>query len=179
MALGAYPPQALNETVAEIFGQIEPVATQQRAIGFGQFGVAFGIHAVGVTIVNDVVGFECPAFVINPRVAFGRNKVFFRIVAKFVRLDEHFRGSVLSLFRIRGQRPFAPAAGQAPAINAAPDKANASARESLTKRRARRMGAIAPAGQRRRPINRPPGAARRMRRAGSRRRPATMRRRTG
>ncbi len=42
--------------------------------------MAFGVNAVGVAIVDDPVGLKHPAFVVDARMAFGRNGVLVLVV---------------------------------------------------------------------------------------------------
>ena len=68
---------------------------EDRAVAFGQFGMTFGVDAVRIAVINDPVGLENAALVIDPRIAFGRDGILVLVVDEFIGLDEHFRVWVL------------------------------------------------------------------------------------
>ncbi len=81
--------QAFDEAVAKVIGQVESLAMRHGAIAVGEFRVAFRIDSAAIAVIDDAIRFERPALVINPRIAFGRNRVFINIIAKFAGLNEH------------------------------------------------------------------------------------------
>ena len=56
--VGRVEAQRIDEAVAEVVAQIHDLAVGDLAVRFGQPDVAFGVQALGVLVVDDLVGFE-------------------------------------------------------------------------------------------------------------------------
>ena len=93
--VGAFELQAVDEAVAELVCQIDDLAVHDLAVGFGEARIAFGAHALGVLLVDDLVGLQRGALVIDLDVADGEDAVVGVVVLQFVRAHEHLRVRVI------------------------------------------------------------------------------------
>ncbi len=103
-------PQAVDEAVAEIVGQVEGVAVQDGAVLLRQLGVPHREQALGRLVVDDLVGLQGSSVVVDAGVADRRHGVGLVVLVEFVGLDEHL-GVLVGLrleavgHRLRGDRP--------------------------------------------------------------------------
>ena len=81
-----------SEPIAEIIGQIEMIAIGHGAVGFGDLGIADCFDALGLAVVDNLVGFQYPALVIDLHVADRGNRVVVFIMHDLARLDQHAIG---------------------------------------------------------------------------------------
>ena len=97
--------QRIDEAVAIVVGKVEQVGVHHLAVGLGETDVAFGVKAFGLLIVDDLVGLECRAVVVDLHVADGGDAVVVVVVIDLERLHEHLPVIgvlVLRRFRHRG-----------------------------------------------------------------------------
>ena len=90
--LGGIGAQAVAEAVAEIVGEVEPVAVGHRPVAFRQLGMALGEDAFGGLVVDDLVGLERAALVVDAHVALRRHGVGVGVLDELVGLHQHLVG---------------------------------------------------------------------------------------
>ena len=82
--------QAVGKAVAEIVRQVERFAMVDGAVLVRELGVPDRVQALGDLVVDDLVGFERAALVINPGVALGSHGMVVVVLDELVGFDQHF-----------------------------------------------------------------------------------------
>ena len=86
--VGGIGAQAVDEAVLEVVGQLHAVRIGNRAVLLGQLGVAFGIDPVVLAVIDDPVGLQDPALIVELDVPARFDGVLVAVVDHLVRLDE-------------------------------------------------------------------------------------------
>ena len=87
--VGGIEAKRVDEAVAVIVGQVHDLAVGDFAVLFGQPDIAFGVQTLGLLVVDDLVGFESRAAVIDLHVADGGDAIVGIVVVDLGRLHEH------------------------------------------------------------------------------------------
>ncbi len=83
--------QRIDEAIAELIGQIDDLADDHLAVGFGEPRIAFGTHPLRGLLVDDPVGLERRALVVDLDAAVREDAVVGVVVLQFVRPHHHLR----------------------------------------------------------------------------------------
>jgi hypothetical protein len=83
-------PQRIDEAIAIIVAEVEQLAVADRAVGFRQPGIALRVQTLGLAVVDDLVGLNGGAVVIDLNVADRRYQEVGVVVADLVGPDQHF-----------------------------------------------------------------------------------------
>ena len=81
--------QRIDETVTVVVAQIHDVGVGDFAFRIGQADVALGMQALGLLVVDDLVGLDAGAVVEHLHVADRRHALIVVVVVDLDRLDEH------------------------------------------------------------------------------------------
>ena len=92
--------EAVDEAGLEIVGEFKLVAIGDRSVGLGHLGMAGREDAIGVSIIDDLVGLEHAALVIELHIALCRDHVSVTIVDELLGFDEK---PVLLSLRLSGR----------------------------------------------------------------------------
>jgi hypothetical protein len=95
--------QRIDEAVAVVLAELNDLAIGDLAIGLGQPGIALGAQPLGLLVIDDLVGFDRGAVVIDLDVADRRDPLVVVVVVDLVRLDEHRPLLLLGQVAARGR----------------------------------------------------------------------------
>ncbi len=82
-------PQAVDEAILEIVGEVEAVTIGFGAVGFRQLGVALGIDALVLAVVGDAIRFQNTALIIDLHIADRADPVLVTVIDDLTGIDEH------------------------------------------------------------------------------------------
>ena len=102
--VGGLELERIDEAVTELVGQFDDLAVNDLAIRLGEARIAFRAHALGTLLVDDAVGLERGALVVDLDVADREDAVVDVVVLQFVRAHEHLRVRILRAERGGGGR---------------------------------------------------------------------------
>ena len=86
--------QQIDEAVAEILVEVEPLGIDDLAVGLGEADITFGKHALGFLVVGDTLRFQHGAEIVDLDIADRVHALVGVVVMHLVRLNEHLRRGV-------------------------------------------------------------------------------------
>ena len=81
----------VDESVTEVVGEVEHIGVEDLAVGVGQPHVAFGMQPLGLLVVDDLVGLERGAGIVDLHAADGGHPLVGVVVLDLVRRHQHLR----------------------------------------------------------------------------------------